>query len=432
MTPRQRGPRRGQNGFVLIGVVIFVLALTIIGISLFSLSTYEAQFLQRSLDGEQAFQSALGGIERAKFALARENLLSSVKDFLPLENVTSVTAIQVQGGLPDTVGPVQWQGEDVTLRVSARVNEEQRTIEGRFRLLPAVYSQVIATNGGIYVEGMNPPGTLRQGTVQLSGPVWQGTMPPDTNSWKVVLRPDVPAGITTDPVALPRVAEYMAAHLGSSSESNEPTDLFLPPDHWRLYGLFAGVGNVRFFTTPGSMTGGHEFSLYDNQTTHDVLLGVSGCAVWLMPQGVRFDKKVKVIGYSAAPPGTSPDCLIIVAGRSGSPTYDPDAGIWFADGLQSTIPVILVSDGTVRIQHLTEPAGDDSWVPELTVYARDVVLTGPETSSGKAMWLAHQPGDYLDTYWVPHLADGGYLPNISSTRGHELCLRPGTWLVAGR
>ena len=45
MTPRDRSPRHGESGFVLIGVVIFVLALTIIGISLFSLSSYEAQFL---------------------------------------------------------------------------------------------------------------------------------------------------------------------------------------------------------------------------------------------------------------------------------------------------------------------------------------------------------------------------------------------------
>ena len=270
---------------------------------------------------------------------------------------------------------------------------------------PNCYSQLITTSGGIYVEAEDPPGTHREATVHLSGPIWQGTMPPDTNSWKSVLGPEWPYGILTDPVALPQVSQYLSSHPGLPS--SDPTHLFLGVN-WRLYGLFAGAGNVAFFSTPPSMTGDPDFSLHDSQTSNDVMLGVTGCAVWLMPQGIRFDKKVKVNGYSGS---TTTDCLIIVAGRSGSPTYDPDAGIWFANGLQSNIPVILVSDGRVRIQHLTEPAGDNSFVSEMTIYARDLILTGPEATSGMQMWLAHTPGGPLDAYWVPRLADGGCLPN---------------------
>src|SRR5205823_14579082 len=57
------------DGFVLVGVVMLVLALTILGLSLFALSSYEAQFFNQSLFEQQAYQSALGGQQRALYAL---------------------------------------------------------------------------------------------------------------------------------------------------------------------------------------------------------------------------------------------------------------------------------------------------------------------------------------------------------------------------
>jgi len=420
MTPRNRSPRPGEAGFVLIGVVIFVLALTIIGISLFSLSSYEAQFFQRSLEGEQAFQSAVGGIERAKFALARDSLLSSVKDDLPLENVTAATAIQMQGGLPDSTGPVQWEGEDVTLRVTARVNQERRTVEGWFRphLTREVYSQLIATSGGIGVMPFAPDGSDRRFTIYLTGPIWQGTMPPDPSDWLSVLHHPLPTDISTDPLALPAVAQYLSSHSGSPSGDPEGIGL------WWRYRL--GAGGVDFFSTPSSMTGDPDFSLDDSQHLC-VKLEVTGCAIWLMSRGIRFDQKVTVVGTS----GPGSDCLIIVAGRSVTFPDDPDAGILFLGGLESGIPVILISDGSVYIQDMTDPSGGpSSSVQDLTVYARDVVLTGPRL--GAELSLTHVPGGSLDTYWVPLLADGGYLPNVTSTSGRELTLRPGTWHASDR
>jgi hypothetical protein len=48
--------------------------------------------------------------------------------------------------------------------------------------------------------------------------------------------------------------------------------------------------------------------------------------------------------------------------------------------------------------------------------------------------VAHAPagGGYLDTYWVPLLADGGYLPNATSASGRRLDLVPGSWQASGR
>jgi len=41
-------------------------------------------------------------------------------------------------------------------------------------------------------------------------------------------------------------------------------------------------------------------------------------------------------------------------------------------------------------------------------------------------------GGYLDTYWVPLLADGGYLPNATSASGRRLDLVSGSWQASGR
>ena len=428
MTPAPGPSRRGESGFVLIGVVIFVLALTIIGMSLYSLSGYEAQFLQRSQDGEQAFQSAVGGLERVKYVLsASPYTMDRVKQNFP-SDLVAASAIQVQGGLPDSTSPVEWGGADVYLSVTAQVGQEQRTIRGFFRprLTRQVYTQLVATSGGIVVEPEDPPGVNRLYTVHLSGPIWEGIVPPDTLAWQNVVGADVPRGIATDPVAVPQVAQFFSDHSGAPSL--DPGPFNDGSVDWLCYKLFA-PGSVGFFTTPLSMVSDPDFSLHDNQTTNDILLGVKGCAVWLMPRGIRFDRKVKVIGWDA-----NPACLIIVADKSLSTTYgDPDAGIWFDNGLQSTIPVILVSNGRVRIQHLNPIAPvDNSFAPELTVYARDLVLTGPDVASTMQMWLAHTPGGALDTYWVPLPANAGYLPNLSSTSGRELALLPGTWRVTGR
>src|SRR5262245_6741389 len=60
---------KSERGFVLPGVVMFVIVLTILGLSLFALSSYEAQFMNATLDETQAFYLANGAIDRAKFLL---------------------------------------------------------------------------------------------------------------------------------------------------------------------------------------------------------------------------------------------------------------------------------------------------------------------------------------------------------------------------
>ena len=67
-TPGREGPAEGPaeapaeaRGFMLVGVVMFMLALTILGMSLFALSSYEAQFYTASASREQSMQNAESG-----------------------------------------------------------------------------------------------------------------------------------------------------------------------------------------------------------------------------------------------------------------------------------------------------------------------------------------------------------------------------------
>jgi Tfp pilus assembly protein PilX len=102
MTPEtdfRVGAPSQARGFILVGVTMFVIVLTILGLSLFSLSGFEAQFLNDSMERQQAFYSASGGIERAKWVLLRPNAkLQDVKNNLPLDGVVYAAATQAPSG----------------------------------------------------------------------------------------------------------------------------------------------------------------------------------------------------------------------------------------------------------------------------------------------------------------------------------------------
>ena len=125
---------RSSQGFVLVGVVMLVLALTILGLSLFSLSSYEAQFLRQTRDSEQSFVSALGGLERAKCLLDATDNLGSVKASMPgIENVTAAVAIQDPfGGGPDSTGAVDWDGANILIQVRTSYRGQQRIVQAVF------------------------------------------------------------------------------------------------------------------------------------------------------------------------------------------------------------------------------------------------------------------------------------------------------------
>jgi len=396
---------------VLVGVIMMVLALTILGLSLFSLSSYEAQFMNRSLDAEQAFHSAMGGLDRARFALTvAPESLANVRRNLPFHDVTAAVAKQVKGGVDDSVGLVQFGGNDVRIRVTAEYRGVSRTVEGSYHAQSSenYYKRVLTVSGGIVVNdssGPLPP-TYRCGTVDLSGAIWQS---PADSSWKSCAG-SVSGGIRVGGVPIPAVGPFITARAGSAFPLIENSGS-------KEYRMWGPAGQVRYYyaDNPG------DFSL-EPPLGEEWKFSVRGRAVLLLPDGLRFDRKLEIKRHDSDPNA----CLVIVAQSGYSPFY-PDPAIWFFNSVSvSEIPLVLVTDGRVIIEHFDNMADADGNLGQLSVFANNVWLTGPKSSSAKKLTMRYTPSmnAVIDT-----LMARDALPNATGPAGAQLSLRPGTWRV---
>ena len=420
MTARDRSTRPGEAGFVLIGVVIFVLALTIIGISLFSLSSYEAQFLQRSIDGEQAFQSAVGGLDRARFVLTLPAAqLADVQNSLP-PGVVRTVAIQRKGAVEDSTGPVDWaiSADSVLIRVTAGQAGAQRMVEGFFRPIRTqnYYSQLITVSEGIEVEPESSVGPVnRDRTVLLDGPIWESSAQ-DTSQWLDHLRPPVPVGIRTWPadsvrVPVPDVAPFFALS-GTIAIASEPDPFSVKC----TLDASATPGVPAYFRAEGGPSG-YSFNSYPRTSCE---IQVRGLAVWLMPDGALFNQGTAITG------DPSTDCLVIIAAGP--------KGIEFWGRLVAYIPVILVSSGQVALTQGNDYETNSSTV-DLSIFARSARFTGPWAGAIPPVLMPlHRDLSStgpLNTLFLDALASQGALPN-ASWGGRRLDLIPGSWHASDR
>lgn len=434
-TPRTTAP---DSGFVLVGVVVFVLALTILVLSLYGLSSYEAQFLQRSLDEEQAFQSAVGGIERAKFVLTRTSQLPSVKNDLPLENVTAAVAIQDRGSVSDSLGLLDWLGADVTIRVTADVNGAQRTVEGRFSpVVPeSYYSSLVTVRDGVEVETVSPLAPVdRDRTVLLDGPVWVGPSQ-DPNEWLKLLSP--PDSIRTSPAApVPDVAPFLNSP--GPIDGATPTTATGRPGDPVILNASATPGVPRYFTSNNDPYYNFSFNSFPYSSPQSsCTIQVSGLAVWLLPRGAMFYQGTEITG------DLNTDCLVVIAGPMAG-TFGPSgapgvtSSICSLGYLRASIPVILVSSGEVLLWHENDPT-ESSLTNDVAIFARSARLMGPysTTATPTVLQLHRDPNGRLNTplglnpSFLEALASQGALPNVSSVAGHRLDLIQGTWYAYPR
>jgi hypothetical protein len=439
MTPRCSDPRPGEAGFVLIGVVIFVIALTIIGISLFSLSSYEAQFLQRSTDEEQAFQSAVGGIERAKFMLTRTSRLPSVKDALPIENVGvgCAVAIQDHGGVGDSMGQVNWQGTEVRIRVTAEVNGARRTVEGLFMPKDSValnyYSSLITVSGGIGIEDHSPLAPdERDQTVLLDGLIWESS-PLHQHVWLDHLESPRPDSIRKHPaVPVPDVAPFFDASgpYGTAQMAVElepiPTTVSYTLDASGTPGVpvyFRAEDTDAYFSLNTFPQPGHPWN--------QCVIQVHGLAVWLLPHGAMFYEATTIAGDPTT------DCLVVIAGPEksdfGSSQADgPTSSICSLGYLQTSIPVVFVSSGEVLLWHEND-WDRPSFASDLAIFARSVRFMGPYVLAfgSPELQLRRAPNGPLNTSFLDALASQGALPNATSS-GRRLDLVAGSWQASDR
>jgi hypothetical protein len=405
----------GERGFVLVGVVIMVLALTILVASLFSLSTYEAQFLGGSQDREQAFNYASGGIDRAKYLLSTTGRLESVASSLPFEGITDAAAFQYQA--PDTVstGQVVWGGDDVRIRVTAKSGEQVRTLEGRYRpnLGLSYYKRLITSRDSLEVGVFdNPDTTRRDQTVRLDGEVWENNAS-DSVSWQAHTSQPPSSPVRSGGIPVPETDAFLSDHAGAVAPSYDPVS-----------NTYTFAGNPDSATYFRSNLGPAPWSLFNQVINPGPTLKVTGKCVWLLDHGARFKADVNVLD------GGQGACLEIVAGPNGLDTFEPTAGIWFVAGLGSpVVPVILVTKGSVIIEYFDNP---DNTRPDfmryLSVYAGNVKLWGPHDVTGHVYVMSHSraasedsPGGIIDV-----LSAQGALPNASGF-ANPMALVPGTW-----
>jgi hypothetical protein len=424
--------RRDERGFVLVGVVMFVLALTILGLTLFDLSGYEARFFDRALDEAQAYQSAMGGLERAKHVLtARTNSrLEDVQSLLPMEGVDSAFAGQFQSPPGDTVwsGPVDWDGEPIRIRVVARQNQVTRTVEGLFapEPNPSLYKRLLSSAGAIFVDSTEAGGTYRRWTVALEGAVRQvgGDF-----TWLGYLAPPLPTDVGNDDIPLPSVPEFIATRIGTA---HSLVPYYDPGSH--TYTLEnPDPGNVKYFYWPDSGGGPGGVPPYGYTRYHQgpATIVVRGRVVLLAERGIMFDGRVRVVDDYPGEEG-----LVIVAG-AGREQIEPrlggmPIGIHVYNGIDSNdddaTPIILVSDGSVNLDQVGAVSIGNQ-VDYLSVFAGGIYLRGPIEGEGYTTRYLHATGAYPDRpgRLIDWLVARSALPNGTGATNAPLALVPGTW-----
>lgn len=405
-----------ESGFVLVGVIMFVLALTILGLSLFSLSGYEAQFLGDSMNQSQAFYDAMSGMDRVKFGLAATGKLSEAGDHLP-PGVVAARAIQYGDSTANVVWSDQTSAGYITIRVLAQHGTVSKALEASFspNQVRTLYHELLATTGRAAVDTLDVNsykhtcawvGTVRQNDADAL--VWFGFHGDSIPGNHPFLGGGVPA---------PEVTDFINTYdqPGISTVPHPSANRFdlsvLPPDEFK------------FFKGPVGM-GGDGYGL-DEDSGPGVKIDVgAGTAIWLLRDGAYFEDDVTVTGLPWL------GRLIIVAGSTSDATFKPEThaktGLWFNGGLSSQVPVILVSSGTVAISQVAHAAADAKMnLPYLSIFAGGIFLRGPNgTDPNRGMNLYH-PSDQ-DAVLDP-MYDKGLLPNTIGGHSKAFVLVPGSW-----
>jgi hypothetical protein len=395
---------RIDSGFALIGVVMFVLVLTILGLSLFSLSSFEAQFFTQSTSQAEAFAAASDGMERARFVLAATESLGAVKGWVTGGLIVNAVAKQGNVGFasPESLARVQWNGDDITIRVLAIQRGQRSLLEARYRPIKPedYYKRLMTLSGDLTIIPAAPigGGPSEPRITVLQGEIWKNGSNPVTCAGVHPLRPG-------GGVSAPDIGSYLASP-ATPVVDIDPTTGPTGTDHW----ILSASGSYTVFTTPSA---GANYSI--ESSAGNVRVDVSGTAVWLLDRGFRADDEVKVSGGLGS-------ALIIVAGKTAITGPDAERGFNLLGGMSSTIPVVLVTDGICGIEHKNNNARGTSLLPLVSIYARDVVLMGSGAPGSQTLIYPSALDPILDV-----LRGLGLLPNMPAGGDADLPPVAGTW-----
>lgn len=442
-TPAALGRKQGaaQEGFVLVGVIVFTLALTILSLSLFSLSGFEAQFWNRSLEEEQAFYYAVGGLERAKMVLAATDDLDQVR--IPagqsVEGVDYVSAVQNEDKPDqiDSTGSVAWYEDSViTIRARAVYKRAKRMVEARYapsrpenpyRYLMSISSPAARAMSVHPVDDGGQDRTAQTAFVGIVSPltppaIWQNSA---DEAWRdSVMHPEGPGALVIlrrGGVARPDVDGFLSRYYDASVDT--PQDESSGSTY--ILGFDATGLPYKFFRDypPGFPAPPDPDWSFNWKDSGDLTIHVGGIVIWMLPDGVRIQARVNVAQYAKAV--NQQTALIIVAGPGTDPAR-PGTGIAFVGGMTSLeASTFLVSNGRVSLEHEYNPdrTTESSF---LSIYADKVSIMGPRSQYMKLRHptsaVQHLAGGLLDI-----LYENDLLPNSDVAVGVSFRQIPGRW-----
>jgi hypothetical protein len=428
MMNRVRASASREDGFVLIGVIMFVLALTILGLSLFSLSGYEAQFLDASYERSQAFYDAMSGIDRAKFALSATNELSTV-DPGPMPGFESVQKVEAWQKDKNT-GRVDWD-PDYPIRIVVTVdrNGERRIVTGTYIPTPnrTLYRSVFEVQGKVFVQDEDD-----QHTVHVNGIIRQNDTDFESWQWKFGQLPQngmpgYSTGTFGPPgVPEPEVEDFISAWLPRSAgppafTTPNPNNSYAHRYDFDLTqnatGGDAKGKPYKVYSGPFGVEGDDPTAQnpdfrWSDAWKHPINVNIKGAGtvIWLFPGGAHFEQGIELSGYSGAN-------LVMVATPSASAAYSEYVGgdrVGFLFGGSITSPnnqnLFIVSDGTVVFERRTNYAPTaQQHIQFLSVFAKGVYIRNPSKDSRYPYQIDHYAT--LDSEVLTPLYDSGLLPN---------------------
>jgi hypothetical protein len=420
MRPTPPHPAPDERGFILVGVVTFMLALTILGLSLFALSSYEAQFFVVSAAREQSLQDSESGMELVKALLAAPGSRLEAAHLAEGQmGVTHALAYQWRSGLStDTTsaGLVNWDSTLVVV-VSAKSGGAERTLQAKYipTATESPYHKLLAAGTGVSVNTEN---TSSASVLQLSGRVWQPVASDADTAWTADANWKSGRPIELGAPPMPLADDFVDQNLpGSKVVSTVNLD---NKDDYELK-FDAQGSSPNYYHSPPSPTDAEEdeddpYDKYTFYTGANLSIKVSGIAVWVVPQGICFKDQVSV-SLDGGGSGT----LIIVAKASNDPG-NGNRAIWFKGGLTmaSGTSIYLVSQGDISLVHSNDNNNSNNAQAVSIVAGGRIEIGGPE--SGDVFRLGYDPA--LEALGDQLLSQGALPPVTGGSGASFVVVRP--------